>query len=62
MHHLLYVIDYYWYWVRVSVSGKCVVGVWFIIKQHDVLKVMIIMSCIRILYKSVLSIYYVPFL
>ena len=44
-----------WCWVRVSVSGKCVFGVWFVIKQH-VLKVMIIMSCIRVLYKSVLSI------
>ena len=36
-------------------------GVWFVIKQHVILKVMIIMFCIRVLYKSVLSIY-VPFL
>ena len=38
------------------------VGVWFVIKQHDiVLKVMLVMFCIRVLYKSVLAIY-VPFL
>ena len=36
-----------WFWIRVS--GECVVGVWFIIKQCDVIldvMIMIMMSCI----------------